>query len=192
MCIPSRSIEIDVTTIDELYTNKKIQIPDFLSLDAQGVEYDILEGASFALRDSLVGIVTEVEFSPIYEEQKLFADQDVLLRRYQFNLVDLYGIEFWYPGPMIGKGHFMVAEALFLRDYRYFVNRYKESNILLLCSLAKLAIAAYCFGRTSYAFNVVEYIMNNFEHEWNTYIKSNNSIYLNGLMGFYVGIKGSY
>jgi len=186
ICKHASSIIVDVTTMDELYINKKIQKPDFLSLDAQGAEYDILECSSIALRDSLVGIITEVEFSPIYEGQKLFTDQDVLLRRYQFNLVELYNIERWYPGPITGMGHVMVAEALFLRDYRYFINKYKTSNTLLLSSIAKLAIVADCFLRRSYATNIMEYIANNFKQEWENYVKSNNNIYLNNLTKAYV------
>ena len=114
VCQPTRTIEIDVTTLDELYANGVIQLPHFLSMDVQGAEYDILEGAPKALQGDLLGVVSEVEFCELYEDQKLFMDQYTLLKKHQFSLFDLYNTEYWYSGPILDKGALMVAEALFL------------------------------------------------------------------------------
>jgi len=174
------SIYMETSTIDQLYTDKKIKMPNFLSIDAQGSEYDILEGSIEALKGDVVGIVTEVEFSPIYDGQKLFSDQDAFLRQYQFYLCDIISREYWHPGPVTGIGHLTAAEALFLRDYRYFANKNKEPY-LLLSNLSKLAMVAYCFGRTSYSFEIMKYIMNNWNNEWNTFKNKYNNKYLHTL-----------
>ena len=180
MCATCDSIYMDTTTIDQLYASKKIKMPNFLSIDAQGSEYDILEGSIEALKGDVVGIVTEVEFSPIYDGQKLFSDQDAFLRQYQFYLCDIISREYWHPGPVTGIGHLTAAEALFLRDYRYFANKNKEPY-LLLSNLSKLAMVAYCFGRTSYSFEIMKYIMNNWNNEWNTFKNKYNNKYLHTL-----------
>ncbi|MFC1943173.1 FkbM family methyltransferase [Chloroflexota bacterium] len=188
ICQPTRTIEMDVTTLDELHANGVIPLPHFLSMDVQGAEYDILEGASKTLQGDLLGVVSEVEFRALYENQKLFMDQYTLLKKHQFSLFDLYNTEYWYSGPILDKGALMVAEALFLRDFRYFVGKYKEPAPLL-SNLSKLAIVAYCFDRSSYAFEIMEYIMNNWQHEWNTFVKQSNSRYLHDLTEFYRKVR---
>jgi FkbM family methyltransferase len=58
---------------------------DFLKLDVQGAELDVLRGAERLVPATLV-IQTEVEFLPIYENQPLFADVDRHLRARGFQL----------------------------------------------------------------------------------------------------------
>lgn len=188
MCTICDSILMDTTTIDELYTNQEIQMPNFLSIDAQGAEYDILEGSLKALEGDLVGVVTEVEFSPIYDGQKLFSDQDSFLRKYQFNICDIVNTERWHPGPAIDVGHLMAGEALYLRNYQYFVNRDKTPT-KLLSNLSKLAITSYYFSRTSYVFQIMEYIMENLKDEWNIFIDTYDNRYLHTLVELYNKIK---
>ena len=184
ICQPTRTIEIDVTTLDELYANRVIQMPHFLSLDIQGAEYETLEGASKALQGDLLGVVSEVEFRELYEGQKLFADQYTLLKKHQFNLFELYNPEYWYSGPILDKGALMVAEALFLRDFQYFIRRDKEP-LKLLSNLSKLAAIAYQFERKSYAFEIMEYIMQNLRDEWGILVGQSNAGYLHDLEEFY-------
>jgi FkbM family methyltransferase len=188
ICQPTRTVDIEVTTLDKLYADRLIQMPHFLSLDVQGAEYEILEGASKFLQSDLMGVISEVEFRELYEGQKLFMDQYALLKNHHFGLFDLYNCESWYSGPIIDKGALMVAEALFLRDFRYFVEKDKDPAILLT-NLSKLAIVAYCFERSSYAFEILEYINNNWRHEWETFIKRNSNKYLRNLEKDYQHLK---
>ena len=83
----------------------------------------------------------------------------------------------------------MVAEALFLRDFRYFVEKYNKRPELLLSNLAKLAIVASCFERSSYAFEIVNYIMSNWLNEWNIFVRQNQCRYLDFLGQFYTKAK---
>jgi FkbM family methyltransferase len=187
ICQPTHTIELEVTTLDELQAKQNLAMPDFLSLDVQGAEYEILEGASKCLYGDVLGVITEVEFRELYEGQKLFADQNNLLKKHHFDLFELYSIEHWYSGPIIGKGALVVAEALFLRDYRYYIDKNTTSE--LLCNLSKLAMIARCFDRGSYAYEILDYITNNLSNEWDNFVRKNNCDYLQYLKDFYKDAK---
>lgn len=76
---------INVTTLDIWRNTQQTKHVDYLKIDTQGSELDILEGALETLKfTSLVEL--EVEFSPIYQDQPLFADVDVFMRSQGFYL----------------------------------------------------------------------------------------------------------
>jgi FkbM family methyltransferase len=88
-CIKLTSVEsLDFITLDNWADTNGIGHVDFLKLDTQGSELDILLGSPKTLsKTSLVEI--EVEFSPIYEGQPLFADVDTFMRAHGFVLWNL-------------------------------------------------------------------------------------------------------
>lgn len=186
-CRPVRTIGIDITTLDKLYADGVIELPDFLSIDAQGAEYNILLGASKALEGDLMGVISEVEFRELYENQPLFSDQFNLLKEHQFNLVDFYNPEYWYSDHPLGKGVLIDAEALFLRDLHYFIKKDKEPNILF-SNLAKLAVTAFCFDRRSYAFQILNHMGREWPKEWKSYLEGDAPQNLFGLIQIYEGL----
>ncbi len=64
---------------------------DYLKVDTQGSEAEILANATEVLKDCLL-IETEVEFVPLYEGQPLFAEVDQLLRSRGFMLHRFLGL----------------------------------------------------------------------------------------------------
>jgi FkbM family methyltransferase len=59
---------------------------DYLKLDVEGLEYEVLRGARPLLPD--VGVIrAEVSFIPFRQRQKLFSDVDQLLRDFGFDLL---------------------------------------------------------------------------------------------------------
>jgi FkbM family methyltransferase len=64
---------------------------DYLKIDTQGSEAEILANGTEVLRDCLL-IETEVEFVPLYEGQPLFAEVDQLLRSRGFMLHRFLGL----------------------------------------------------------------------------------------------------
>ena len=76
-------------TIDVLLRDQGVERVDFLKLDTQGTELEILKGAKTYLSTGRISIIkTEISFVPIYRDQCTFSDLDDFLRRHGFILVD--------------------------------------------------------------------------------------------------------
>jgi FkbM family methyltransferase len=71
--------KIVVTTLDEWSRSNAVAEIDFIKLDTQGAELDVLRGSQRAL-ESVRALEVEVEFNPIYLGQPLFGDVDKFLR----------------------------------------------------------------------------------------------------------------
>jgi FkbM family methyltransferase len=86
--------------------------PNFIKLDTQGSELEILEGAGECL-DSVIGIEIEVEFAPVYQGQPLFPEVDTFLRSKGFELHDLN--RFYWRDLQDGQMRLIDGEALYFR-----------------------------------------------------------------------------
>ncbi len=88
---------------------------EFLKLDTQGTEYEILQGAELTLSTEAIAIYCEVEFAQIYRGQKLFADIEVFLRSYGFSFLGFDNMSYrsrW----RLGRERLLHADALFIKD----------------------------------------------------------------------------
>lgn len=112
------SAEMDVQAMDDVLARAGIENVDFIKVDTQGSELFILRGAKQLLQQGVIGVEVEVEFSPIYSGQPLFADVDAFLRPLGFALFDLRPV-FWKrkDGRALGgpQGQIVWADALYLR-----------------------------------------------------------------------------
>jgi hypothetical protein len=81
----------DVTTV-RLDDVPEAMGADYLKLDVQGSEGQVLAGARTCL-DSVLVVHSEVEFVPIYAGQPLFGDIDAILRSRGFVLHRLLNLE---------------------------------------------------------------------------------------------------
>jgi FkbM family methyltransferase len=93
--------------------------PDFLSLDVQGYEFEILQGARSTLQRSVCGLIVETEFTRLYAGQKRFQDICDFLGASGFAFVRFLDIgELSGPRTPLGfrsSGYQTWADALFLR-----------------------------------------------------------------------------
>ncbi len=77
---------VEVKTIEWVAQQHGIGHVDYLKVDVEGFEYEVLEGAG-ALLDAISLIRVEVCFIPFRKEQKMFSDVDLLLRKHGFDLL---------------------------------------------------------------------------------------------------------
>lgn len=167
------SNDIEIRTIDSLIDEKKLPYADFLSIDAQGAELDIINGASKMLKFSVVGIICEVEFKEIYEGQPLFCDTQDRLRRDNLRLCQIYSEQYWntglYAKELQGAGFLTVGEALFLKDTDMLDNidnlkclseEMLTENVIYYLKLAAVAVV---FDQLDYAIGILQPLqMHNF------------------------------
>jgi hypothetical protein len=91
---------------------------DFLKLDVQGGELDVLDGAPRLLAGVAV-VHCEVEFAPVYKNQPLFADVDARLRAAGFELIDLMNSGYAGYADLVrprAQSRLLWAEAVYFRS----------------------------------------------------------------------------
>jgi FkbM family methyltransferase len=118
---------VQVVERSEVETRRLDDIPevanaDFVKLDAQGGELDIIEGADKVLQNAVV-VHTEVEFVPLYQGQPLFAEIDQALRARGFSFHTFMGFGGRVFKPMIGddvnavNNQYLWSEAVYVKDF---------------------------------------------------------------------------
>lgn len=112
------SVEFSREQVDSLdnILQKHQVCADFLKIDTQGSELDILRGAENSLKD-IFGVELEVEFIPLYENQPLFSDIQAFMTQKGFVLYDLRRA-FWKRKEYfdyVGKGQLIFGDTLYLK-----------------------------------------------------------------------------
>ncbi len=107
---PLRTITLDVALSD---------LPrqgEFLKLDTQGTELEILEGAYKTLQERTMAVFCEVEFAELYKGQARFSDIERLLRRDGFSFIGFDNMSYRSRTPWKGRERLLHADALFIKD----------------------------------------------------------------------------
>ena len=109
---------VESDTLDSVVTTMSGGKADFLKIDTQGSELDILIGADRTLSELVSGVEVEVCFSELYKGAPLFADIDHYLRERGFALYDL-SRSYWkrIETTYRGAGQLIFGDALYLKDY---------------------------------------------------------------------------
>lgn len=94
---------------------------EFLKLDTQGTELDILRGARRTLTERTVAIVVEVEFAQLYREQPQFSEVELFLRDLGFSHFGFLSLEYRSLKALDKRNHFgrervIAADAVFFKD----------------------------------------------------------------------------
>ena len=85
MCETVRTLEVETRRLDDI---PEIERCDFLKVDVQGSDYDVVVHASRILERTIF-VHIEAEFAPLYSGQPLFVDIDRFMRSHGFELIDL-------------------------------------------------------------------------------------------------------
>ncbi|MEX0986970.1 MAG: FkbM family methyltransferase [Bacteroidales bacterium] len=86
-----RETVIECETLDNVLENLSVTYKfDFLKIDAQGAEYEILRGAEKFLREDCQGLQLELFSIPLYKGIKLRSEVEALLSEFDFKLVKTF------------------------------------------------------------------------------------------------------
>lgn len=139
--------KIKTTRLDDVQNLKKI---DFLKMDAQGAELEILQNGRQTLEECLA-IQLEVSFFALYENQPSFGDIDIYMRKMGF-----------VPHRILDLKRWSIAPIIFNDNIRSPGNQVLESDIIYIkdpllvkkltdIQLQKITILAH------YAFRSIDY-----------------------------------
>lgn len=88
-CFEVVSVEMKkFTTLASLIESGEVEVPDFMKIDVQGLEYEVLIGCGSYLH-SCLEIELDAHFYPVYEGQHLLGDIIALLTTFGFRLRSL-------------------------------------------------------------------------------------------------------
>jgi FkbM family methyltransferase len=79
-------IEVEAVNIDDFFLAERV---DFLKLDAEGSDREILAGATSQLSKSILGIRVNVDFHLQNKSGYTFSDIDIWLRKFNFHLQNI-------------------------------------------------------------------------------------------------------
>lgn len=136
-CKHVKSVDLDLFSLEDVLQSTNITSVDFLSLDVQGAEFDILQGAKKRLQQECVGVQLEVEFVELYSGQKSFFDIHALLDGMGFELIEMEGFGRCAPISLPigyrGTEQPLSAEAIYVKKLSQLV---EADNIELIYKAA--------------------------------------------------------
>ena len=137
-------IEIETISLDNFVKEQKIGSIDFIKIDIQGAELDVLRGAVKCLKNVLT-IISEVEFIPIYINQPLFGDVCSFLDSNDIMFHKFLGLAGRSLIPVTLENNINFATQHIWSDAVFIKNILKISE-LNNSQLLKLAIFSYLYG----------------------------------------------
>ena len=162
------SFEIDTTTLDNFCQEQGVNEIDFMQIDVQGADIDVLEGAKNILNRGTLAIQIEVEFSHLYTNQPLFADVDTFLRKHDFTLFDIstaHRLRARSPiRSSVRAGQLLWGDAFYFRDL---IRDDIDSKLKSPDRILKLACIADIMNFPDYALEILEYLTLNYGEDSN-------------------------
>jgi len=159
--VPIKSFPVQTRRLDNITEITNI---DMLKIDVQGAEKMIIENGIKKLESALL-IQTEIEFFPLYKNQPLFSDVDLLLRNMGFILHTMIDVNVRAVRPLninndasAGVNQFMWADAVYIRDFRKFSELATEK-------LLKLAILTHDIYRS---YDIALHCLTEYDKRMNT------------------------
>jgi len=163
------SLMIDTTTLDQFCQDEEIDRIDFLQIDVQGADLDVLQGSKKILESGTMAVQVEVEFSHLYKNQPLFADVDTFLRAHGFTLFDLsHSSAIRANSPVrstLRAGQLLWGDAIYFRDL--ISDDLHSSSLKTPSNMFMLACIADMMSFPDYASEILQYLTLNYGNDPN-------------------------
>jgi FkbM family methyltransferase len=87
--------DVEVVRIGDYCLQNNIENIDLVKIDTQGNSFNVLAGMEQLLKNKKVKyLYVEAEFIEIYKSEKLFAEIEILMRSFDYSIVDLYNLNY--------------------------------------------------------------------------------------------------
>lgn len=155
-----REVELETTTLDEAASRYGFQTADYIKIDIEGLELEVLRSAPRLLASSVTAVRCEVNFLPTRKGQPSYSDIDSHLRDFGFRPVGFQELHEWRrlsrrsgawtsPGDIpFSRGEIAHGDMLFLKHPESIL----ESGGVP--SLSRQAFIALAYGYVDYAHHV--------------------------------------
>ncbi|MDA9713658.1 FkbM family methyltransferase [Alphaproteobacteria bacterium] len=141
-----KKVAFPSTTLDSL----EIKDIDFIKIDIQGSELDVIKGAKKTLK-STFGLEIEVEFLNVYKKQPLFGEICLELKNNGFEFIDFVNLSRWERHNYNYFGQCVFGDAFFI----------KTPESLDLENLNSNNVCSYLFILLIYnRFDIIESLLN--------------------------------
>jgi FkbM family methyltransferase len=129
---------------------------DFLKMDAQGSEREILRHGATKLAQTVV-VQTEVSFVPLYKDQPVFGEIDVLMRELGFLPHCVTGTKIWPISPMVVGGEPNKGIRQLLETDMVYVRDFSAPGNMTAEQWKHLALVAHhCYGSFDLALRAID------------------------------------
>jgi FkbM family methyltransferase len=152
----TQQIPITTRKLDDI---AEITALDFLKMDVQGAEREVLAHGRTKLNEAVV-IQTEVSFVPLYKDQPSFGEMDIALRNLGFLPHCVTGTKIWPLAPMVvgdqpnrGIRQLLETDLVYVRDF----TRAQNMSVEQWKHLA--LVAHHCYGSYDLALKAILSLM---------------------------------
>ena len=150
-----KTIQVPCMTLDMALADLSLQ-PDFLKIDTQGAEFEILTGATKALQESVFGVVVETWTTQVHKRQHLTGEVMMLMNRLGFGLFDFNVGAAWHRSGVDRVAHpskreIVGLDLLFLREPTAVRDRFSNG-----AKAAKAAAIADLYGVPDIALEILD------------------------------------
>ena len=151
---------VETDTIDDQFARNSISNMDFLKVDVEGAELDVLKGAQTVLKNQIFAVEVETRLIEFYKNSPLFPEVYDFLLSHDFELYDLNRY-FFKKKPYVGylKGQLGMADALFFKRVEGFVDSCKRNyhDNEVREKVKKAIVVASLYGYIGYAVELLEH-----------------------------------
>lgn len=150
--------KVPCSTLDAEQDAGRLPEPEFIKIDTQGTEFEILSSAAKSLSSSVVAVVAEVSFAELYKGQKLFSEIEALLRPFGFQFYGFSGM-FNRSQHLLDKTKHPSKERAFYADAIFFKDPLENPTVLSSFSERNahaLFICAVLLGYYDFALELAE------------------------------------
>ncbi len=162
----------EVVSTEEMKTYRLDDVPeaadpDYIKLDVQGAERDVISGAPAAMAQAVV-LQTEVEFVPMYHQQPLFAEVDQELRRHGFMFHKFAGYAGRAFKPVVVNNDPNLPASQWLWSDAIYVKSFMDFDKLPPAKLLKLAVVMHVVYKS---FDLVAHALKFYDKQMGTDLK---------------------